>query len=187
MILCYCKHKSTKLIKERKEWFKMAEEIKRENDLNFDAQAIETIASRAVLEVDGVLTTQGNAFNTALSQAANFADQVKEKAQESFSDDDQGDEKEGQDQEEDKGHEEGDHYQDGVNAEVGNVEVAVDLDIVVAYGKEIPKIFDEIVENVNKRIHEATGLEVVEVNVNVRDIMTEEDYRKVHYKQFPDD
>lgn len=81
----------------------MAEEIKRENDLNFDAQAIETIASRAVLEVDGVLTTQGNAFNTALSQAANFADQVKEKAQESFSDDDQGDEKEGQDQEEDKG------------------------------------------------------------------------------------
>ncbi|KAA9299718.1 MULTISPECIES: Asp23/Gls24 family envelope stress response protein [Aerococcus] len=165
----------------------MAEENKQENELNFDAQAIETIASRAVLEVDGVLTTQGNAFNTALSQAANWADQVKEKAQESFSDEEENNEQEGQhDQGEAEGHEEGDHYQDGVNAEVGKVEVAVDLDIVVAYGKEIPKIFDEIVENVNKRIHEATGLEVVEVNVNVRDIMTEEEYRKVHYKQFPD-
>lgn len=162
----------------------MAEEKTQENELNFDAQAIETIASRAVLEVDGVLTTQGNAFNTALSQAANWADQVKEKAQESFSDDEEKDEQETQDETE--GHEAGDRYQDGVNAEVGKVEVAVDLDIVVAYGKEIPKIFDEIVENVNKRIHEATGLEVVEVNVNVRDIMTEEDYRKVHYKQFSD-
>lgn len=66
----------------------------------------------------------------------------------------------------------------GVNAEVGKKEVALDLEIIAEYGKNIPKAFDDAVELINKNINEMTNLKVVEVNMHVNDIMTYEDYQR---------
>ncbi|SUO89798.1 Asp23/Gls24 family envelope stress response protein [Streptococcus uberis] len=64
---------------------------------------------------------------------------------------------------------------DGVHVEVGSKEVAVDLDVIVEYGKDIPKIADAIKEIVAKNVDVMTHLNVVEVNVNVVDIRTKEE------------
>jgi len=47
---------------------------------------------------------------------------------------------------------------------------AVDLTIVVEYGESIPKVAQQIRENVIRRIEGTTGLAVTEVNVTVNDL-----------------
>lgn len=64
----------------------------------------------------------------------------------------------------------------GINAEVGEKQVAFDLKVIVEYGKNVPAIFSEIVNNVKKSVHEMTGLEVVEVNMHVEDVMTRSEF-----------
>ncbi|CAM2804991.1 General stress protein, Gls24 family [Streptococcus acidominimus] len=64
----------------------------------------------------------------------------------------------------------------GVNVEVGKEEVATDLDIVVEYGKDIPSIAEGIKTIVAQNVEVMTHLKVVEVNVNVVDIMSREEY-----------
>jgi uncharacterized alkaline shock family protein YloU len=58
----------------------------------------------------------------------------------------------------------------GVKVEVGERQAAVDLDIVVEYGVEIGETATEIRSNVATAVERMAGLEVVEVNVNVRDV-----------------
>jgi uncharacterized alkaline shock family protein YloU len=58
----------------------------------------------------------------------------------------------------------------GVKVEVGEHQAAVDLDLVVEYGTEIGDAADEIRSNVTAAVERMTGLEVVEINVNVRDV-----------------
>lgn len=64
----------------------------------------------------------------------------------------------------------------GVNVEVGKEEVATDLDIIVEYGKDIPSIAEGIKAIVAQNVEVMTHLKVVEVNVNVVDIMSREEY-----------
>ena len=64
----------------------------------------------------------------------------------------------------------------GINAEVGEKRVALDLKVIVEYGKNVPAIFSETVNNVKKSVHEMTGLEVVEVNMHVEDVMTRSEF-----------
>ena len=52
----------------------------------------------------------------------------------------------------------------------GEKEAAVDLTIVVEYGESIPKLSQQIRENVTRRIEGITGLAVTEVNVTVNDL-----------------
>lgn len=66
---------------------------------------------------------------------------------------------------------------DGVSVEVGSEEVAVDLDVVVEYGKDIPQISDKIKEIVAKNVEQMTHLKVVELNTNVVDIRTKEEQK----------
>ncbi|EPY04785.1 hypothetical protein PAALTS15_22818 [Paenibacillus alvei TS-15] len=58
----------------------------------------------------------------------------------------------------------------GVKVEVGQREAAVDVNIIVEYGRRIPVIADEIQQNVKRSIEMMTGLHVVEVNVHVHDV-----------------
>jgi len=58
----------------------------------------------------------------------------------------------------------------GVGVEVGETQAAVDLDIVVEYGVSIADIGRSIQRNVKQSVERMTGLEVVEVNVNVDDV-----------------
>ncbi|MGT2772113.1 Asp23/Gls24 family envelope stress response protein [Streptococcus marimammalium] len=67
---------------------------------------------------------------------------------------------------------------DGVNVEVGKKQVAVDLNIIVEYDKDIPKIADEMKAVIAKNVEKMTHLEVVEVNINVVDIQTKEEFEK---------
>lgn len=64
----------------------------------------------------------------------------------------------------------------GINAEVGEKQVALDLKVIVEYGKNVPAIFSETVNNVKKSVHDMTGLEVVEVNMHVEDVMTHSEF-----------
>ena len=69
-----------------------------------------------------------------------------------------------------------DNVTSGVNIEVGKEQVAVDLNIIVEYKKSVPEIFEEIKRVITTDINKMTGLEVVEVNVNVTDIKTKEQH-----------
>ena len=58
----------------------------------------------------------------------------------------------------------------GVSVEVGETQAAIDLDIVVEYGVSIADLGRSIQRNVKQAVERMTGLEVVEVNVNVDDV-----------------
>lgn len=58
----------------------------------------------------------------------------------------------------------------GVKAEVGEVQTALDLEIVVDYGVAIADVAREVRENVISAVERMTGLEVVEVNISVSDV-----------------
>ncbi|MEW2167726.1 Asp23/Gls24 family envelope stress response protein [Streptomyces sp. NPDC007084] len=58
----------------------------------------------------------------------------------------------------------------GVKAEVGEVQTALDLEIVVDYGVSISDVARDVRENVVAAVERMTGLEVVEVNIAVSDV-----------------
>ncbi|MFJ4470279.1 Asp23/Gls24 family envelope stress response protein [Streptomyces sp. NPDC089424] len=58
----------------------------------------------------------------------------------------------------------------GVKAEVGEVQTALDLEIVVDYGVSIADVARAVRENVVAAVERMTGLEVVEVNIAVSDV-----------------
>ncbi|MCP9212758.1 Asp23/Gls24 family envelope stress response protein [Streptomyces cucumeris] len=58
----------------------------------------------------------------------------------------------------------------GVKAEVGEVQTALDLEIVVDYGVSIADVARAVRENVISAVERMTGLEVVEVNIAVSDV-----------------
>ena len=69
-----------------------------------------------------------------------------------------------------------DHVGNGVNVEVGKEQVAVDLNVVVEYQKNVPDLYKHTKEVVVSQVSKITDLEVVEVNVNVVDIKTKEQH-----------
>ncbi|WP_274556796.1 Asp23/Gls24 family envelope stress response protein [Streptomyces spiramyceticus] len=63
----------------------------------------------------------------------------------------------------------------GVKAEVGEVQTALDLEIVVEYGVSIADVARAVRENVISAVERMTGLEVVEVNIAVSDVKLPEE------------
>ena len=62
------------------------------------------------------------------------------------------------------------NHSQGVSVEVGERQAAVDLTVVVEYGVAIADLARAIRRNVIGAIEQMTGLEVVEVNINVTDL-----------------
>lgn len=58
----------------------------------------------------------------------------------------------------------------GVKVEVGQREAAVNVSIIVEYGRRIPEVSSDIQRNVKRAIESMTGLQVVEVNVHIHDV-----------------
>lgn len=58
----------------------------------------------------------------------------------------------------------------GVNVEVGHREAAVDLNVMIDYGVNIPRLAEAVRQNIMNRVHGMTGLVVKEVNVNAADL-----------------
>ncbi|MEU1375539.1 Asp23/Gls24 family envelope stress response protein [Streptomyces triculaminicus] len=63
----------------------------------------------------------------------------------------------------------------GVKAEVGEVQTALDLEIVVDYGVAITEVARAVRVNVISAVERMTGLEVVEVNIAVTDVKLPEE------------
>ncbi|MCC9197222.1 Asp23/Gls24 family envelope stress response protein [Arthrobacter sp. zg-Y820] len=63
----------------------------------------------------------------------------------------------------------------GVSVEKGERQAAIDVSIVVEYGYSIVEVSQGIRRNVIRSVENATGLEVLEVNVNVTDVHLPDD------------
>lgn len=74
----------------------------------------------------------------------------------------------------------------GITADVGEKQVAIDLDVVCEYGKSIPQILKEAATSVTRQIKAMTGLDVVEFNMHVKDIMTKQEFDNKKKKQSSD-
>ena len=55
----------------------------------------------------------------------------------------------------------------GVKVEVGDEEAAIDLYIIVEYGSNISELGKKVQENVKNTLETMTGLNIIEVNVNI--------------------
>lgn len=62
-----------------------------------------------------------------------------------------------------------DHAQ-GVRAEVGETEVAVDISLVALYGKPLQLLANEVRAAVYRAVEQLVGLRVIEVNVEINDV-----------------
>lgn len=61
----------------------------------------------------------------------------------------------------------------GIKVEVGEKETKIDVNIIVEYGTRIPDVAFEIQNRVKKAVETMTGLKVIEVNVHVQGVNTE--------------
>lgn len=58
----------------------------------------------------------------------------------------------------------------GVKVEVGQIEAAIDLYVIIEYGYRIPEVSWEIQEKVKEAVETMTGLSVVEVNIHIQGV-----------------
>lgn len=70
----------------------------------------------------------------------------------------------------------------GITAEVGEKQVALDINVVCEYGKNIPELFDALIESVSKAVTQMTGLAVMEVNMHVEDVLPPAEFAALQAK-----
>ena len=70
----------------------------------------------------------------------------------------------------------------GIDAAVGKKQVALDLNVVCEYGRHVPQLFDEVADRVGKAVLEMTGLELVELNMHVDDVLGKADFENLRQK-----
>ncbi len=114
---------------------------------------LEAIAKEAILTVDGVLGTKENPVES-------LSDSIQERFEE-----DSTPERDTQ----------------GVHAFIdqNKNETTIDADIILEYGKSGQKVFEELKKKVIEKIQNKKGIKVVEVNINISDILSQEEYQKI--------
>jgi uncharacterized alkaline shock family protein YloU len=68
----------------------------------------------------------------------------------------------------------------GISAEVGETQVALNLNVILAYDADAQAIFDTLCDRTSRAIQQMTGLQLVELNLHVRDIMTRREWQKTN-------
>lgn len=68
----------------------------------------------------------------------------------------------------------------GVNADVDDGTVTVELSIILEYGKSALEVFEAIKESVTSQVRDMTGLEVSELTVNVVDVAERATWEEEH-------
>lgn len=66
----------------------------------------------------------------------------------------------------------------GVDAEVGEKEVVINVKLILEFGQSAPRIFKELRQYIGQQLEQMTGLKLVELNVDVVDVMTRKDFEK---------
>ncbi|WP_042160081.1 Asp23/Gls24 family envelope stress response protein [Paenibacillus gorillae] len=77
----------------------------------------------------------------------------------------------------------GKNVQKGVSVEVGQLEAAIDLRIIVHYGIPIQEVCRQLQLNVRESVENMTGLHVVEVNVKVEGVAFKEEETTEEYNR----
>ena len=65
------------------------------------------------------------------------------------------------------------NFSKGIKVDVEEKSVKIDVNIIVEYGARIPDVAFEIQNRVKKAVESMTGLKVVEVNVHIQGVSTE--------------
>lgn len=65
----------------------------------------------------------------------------------------------------------------GINVEVGEAEVAVDLRLWLEFGKNARDIYLQLKDIIEEQVMSMTGLKVVEVNAKIEDVLSPDEFR----------
>ncbi len=71
----------------------------------------------------------------------------------------------------------------GIDAEVGEKQVALDMDATIEYGADAREVFDQICTRTQQAIKNYTGLDVVEINLNINDVLTKKEWEQQGNRQ----
>ncbi|AUI72267.1 Asp23/Gls24 family envelope stress response protein [Companilactobacillus alimentarius] len=66
----------------------------------------------------------------------------------------------------------------GIDVDVGEKQTALDLEIILEYGKDAHRVFENILQEVSAAIESMTGLKVIEINVYISDVMTKKEWQR---------
>jgi len=66
----------------------------------------------------------------------------------------------------------------GIETEVGKKQVAVDMDVVIEYGRDITDVAEKIRKVIRDEVAKMTHLDVIEVNIHVVDVKTKAEFEK---------
>ena len=123
---------------------------------------LERISKEAILKVDGVLSTKESRWERALDF---LNDQIE--SQEANNEE---------------------INTEGVQAYIDQEkdEVTIEADILLEYGKSGEKVFQEIQKSVKDAVRSKKSKNVVEVNVNIYDILTREEFNQLQKEKTQD-
>lgn len=72
----------------------------------------------------------------------------------------------------------GDDPTTGVNVDIDdeNRKVSLKMDALLEYGKNAQSIFDKMITKITAAVNEMTNMEVAEIKLNVKDVLTREEW-----------
>lgn len=77
----------------------------------------------------------------------------------------------------------GNNMTKGINADVGEKQVAIKMDATIEYGKSASEIFEAVCKEIDSALDKMTGLKLVKFELHVNDVKTREELKKDDDKQ----